>query len=322
MNDKPSKHGPIGRGLPHLLVVVAGLLSIIGSGGGFFPDTGIGGCCLTPSVDVLPSSRIVAVGERVTFEARAIFATAPVRYRWHRNGVEIAGASAPTYTLPGANLADDGAQFSVLVDAANGSASASATLLVSPGPPLVFQDADFAVDAWTVSVVTEPATSGPTLAVAQAASGGDPGAYRALRYDMTAGASGLRAYHLAASATHDPATQGAIYGIDFSASCIKTGGGQVDVALLVEQGGRRFGSTSWGCSIAWMKVFDQGALRALNFRQLDGPPCGNNPDCLDFGPRGAPLRLGLFTSAAQPAGAPAVTMTQGVDNWRVAVWRR
>jgi hypothetical protein len=303
-------------------IAAAGVLSIIGSGGGFMPDVDVGGCCLAPAVSVVPDLRIAGVGDRITFEAQPLFVTAPVRYRWRRNGVDIPGADGLTYTLPGANLADDTARFEIVVEAANGSSSAAATLLVSPGPPVLFEDADFAPDAWSVATDATPSTGGPTLTATQALAGGDPGAYRALRYDMTVGPSVLQAFHTVAAGTYDPAVQGALYVIDYRASCIKTGAGEVDLALLLEQGGRRYASPLWVCSVAWMQPFVQRPLRAEEFRRIDGPPCAATEACPDFGPGGAPLRVGLFTAAALSAGAPAVTLTQGVDNWRVALWRR
>lgn len=323
MNSPSATLRALARPALRALIAIAGVLSIIGSGGGaFFPDVDPGGCCLVPSVSIEPATRIVAVGERVTFEARPFFATAPVRYRWRRNGVDIPGATGLSYTLEGANLADDGAAFSVVVEAANGSASAEASLLVSAGPPVVFEDADFVPDAWTVTTVATPPTGGPTLAVAQALTGGDPAAYRSLRYEMTAGPSVLQAFHTTPAAVYDPGMQGAIYAVDFRASCIKTGAAEVDLALLLEQGGRRYTATIWACSVAWMQPFGSRPLRAVDFQRVDGPPCAATEACPDFGPGGAPLRLGLFTAASTFAGAPAATLTQGVDNWRVAVWRR
>jgi hypothetical protein len=59
--------------------------------------------------------------------------TAPLAYQWRRNGTDIAGATASSYTTPATTLADNGAQFTVVVSNAAGAVTSSAaTLTVTP----------------------------------------------------------------------------------------------------------------------------------------------------------------------------------------------
>jgi hypothetical protein len=51
-------------------------------------------------------------GARATFR---VFLTGPWRVQWYRNGVEIPGATSPTYTIASATANDDGALFRVRV---------------------------------------------------------------------------------------------------------------------------------------------------------------------------------------------------------------
>ena len=85
-----------------------------------------------PSIVLQPESRTVAAGGSVTFSVLAS-GTAPLSYRWQRNGANIAGATGISYTIS-ASAADSGALFRVVVSNAFGSvASAAATLSVTGG---------------------------------------------------------------------------------------------------------------------------------------------------------------------------------------------
>ncbi|HYX68498.1 MAG TPA: choice-of-anchor D domain-containing protein, partial [Terriglobales bacterium] len=58
--------------------------------------------------------------------------TSPLSYQWQKNGTTISGATAASYTTPTETTADSGAQFTVVVSNAAGSAtSAAATLTVN-----------------------------------------------------------------------------------------------------------------------------------------------------------------------------------------------
>src|SRR5690606_15207650 len=59
-------------------------------------------------------------------------------YQWRRSGVDIPGATSPTYTTPVVSLADDGAQFTVTVSNSAGSVTSQpATLSVNAAPPVI-----------------------------------------------------------------------------------------------------------------------------------------------------------------------------------------
>jgi glucose/arabinose dehydrogenase len=82
-----------------------------------------------PTISAQPANATVAAGQSATFAVTAS-GSAPLAYQWQRNGVNISGATARTYTLM-TTAADNGAMFRVLVSNASGSVlSASATLTV------------------------------------------------------------------------------------------------------------------------------------------------------------------------------------------------
>jgi hypothetical protein len=75
-----------------------------------------------------PADQSVQEGETATFSVVAE-GTEPLSYQWERDGVEIAGATNPSYTTPAATLADDGALFRVVVTNSVGSVTSAEALL-------------------------------------------------------------------------------------------------------------------------------------------------------------------------------------------------
>jgi glucose/arabinose dehydrogenase len=92
---------------------------------------------LPPSITQQPANLTVPSGAAATFRVFATGST-PLSYQWQRNGVGIPGATASSYTLSPATLADSGATFRVVVANALGSVTSSAaTLTVTPNQPPV-----------------------------------------------------------------------------------------------------------------------------------------------------------------------------------------
>ncbi|MFM7718927.1 MAG: PQQ-dependent sugar dehydrogenase [Actinomycetota bacterium] len=85
-----------------------------------------------PTIVSPPSDATVPAGAPVTFSVSATGST-PLTFRWQRNGIDIPGATASSYTIAATSLADTGATFRCVVGNGEGSAtSASATLTVLP----------------------------------------------------------------------------------------------------------------------------------------------------------------------------------------------
>ena len=83
-----------------------------------------------PSISSQPASVTVPAGQSASFSVTAS-GTAPLQFQWQRNGVNIAGATASTYTLTTTTAADNGATFRAVVSNAAGSVTSnSATLTV------------------------------------------------------------------------------------------------------------------------------------------------------------------------------------------------
>lgn len=313
-----------GRVVLQLAVVAGGLVLIWGSGGGGWPESGP--IPSFPTLVVEPERATTSVGGSVEFRAYATNADSP-RYQWCRSPpgggscLDIPGATGATYSVVGANLADDGARYVVKMVSGENVVTRSAYLAVSSMPGVVYQEGEFAPSDWSLTAILSPSENGPTYSATRPSTGGNPGAYVRVSYSLSPGWS-VRVLHLATTATYDPASQGAIYRVDFSEDCAGTDGDVSPYSIpMLQQGGRTYGAIEyrrWCSSSAWASVRIRPSLRSVDFARIDGPGCAAGESCPDFSATGAPIALGLLTE-------PSVYQNgrvHGIDNWRVTVWRR
>ncbi len=339
--------GATNRWRPFALACIAalGLVTIVGSGGGGGGNCGIlfsNTCDFSGLVigeistaQVFPQRATVQVGGTATFTVETTGFDKPT-YRWRRSSdggssyVDIPGATGASFTLAGAQLVDDSTLFRVDVQSASGANSAFGfgQLAVSSMPGVVLQDGEFVPGDWLASAVANPAQGGPSHSETRATTGGNPGAFRSMVYTMTPGPSSLSVFHTFQPASYDPASQGAIHVIDFSADCLRastsTSGAAVESGLLIEQGGRRYASafTPFCAWAAWGTLPGNASLRTTDFVLVDGPACGTGESCPDFSATAVPLRFGLTGRVNLSVGSPAGAVVLGIDNWRTTVWRK
>lgn len=79
-----------------------------------------------PQITTNPQSQTIYVGTPVTFSVAASGATG---YQWRRNGVNIAGATATSYTIASVATADNGVSFTAAVTNASGTTVSTAAVL-------------------------------------------------------------------------------------------------------------------------------------------------------------------------------------------------
>lgn len=85
-----------------------------------------------PSVLEHPVSQTININQPVTFSVTAA-GQAPLSYQWTRDGVDIAGATSDTYTIPAVTTGDNGDQFRCRITNFSGSTTSNpATLTVDP----------------------------------------------------------------------------------------------------------------------------------------------------------------------------------------------
>jgi len=143
-----------------VLVGCSGLVGTTNSGG---PPPA------TPSITTQPISVAVTAGQTATFSISATGA-APLSYQWMKNGVNISGATASSYTTPATTAGDNGEKFAVVVSNSVSSAtSASATLTVNPAP---------VAPSITTQPASESVTVGQTATFTVTATGTAPLSYQ------------------------------------------------------------------------------------------------------------------------------------------------
>lgn len=89
-----------------------------------------------PSITTQPASQTVIASQEAMFSV-FITGTPPFSYQWQKNGVAVSGAKSPTYTTPPTTSADNGAQFTVVITNAAGTATSDAATLTVIVPPSI-----------------------------------------------------------------------------------------------------------------------------------------------------------------------------------------
>ncbi len=90
-----------------------------------------------PDIISQPTNQSKTVGQTAAFTVAALGTPNPT-YQWRKNGTNISGATANSYTTPTLVIGDNGALYSVVVtNAAATVTSFNATLSVTIGPPVV-----------------------------------------------------------------------------------------------------------------------------------------------------------------------------------------
>lgn len=129
-----------------ILVLSSGLL-LVACGGGGDAQVPPPPVSVAPSIAQQPTAVTVEEGGSATFSVTAS-GTAPLSYRWLRNGQIVNGATQSSLTLPAVAFYEGGDRFSVIVSNSSGQASsAEAVLGVKIRPKLALCSAAFVARA-------------------------------------------------------------------------------------------------------------------------------------------------------------------------------
>ena len=147
---------------------VAGSISIVSNAANKTLTMAVSGTGVTaPRITASPANRTVTAGQTATFTVVAA-GTAPLSYQWQKNGVNIAGATAASYTTPATTASDNGSTFTVVVsNTVRTVASAAATLTVNAVAPRI-----------TTSPTNHTVTAGQTATFTVVAAGTAPLSYQ------------------------------------------------------------------------------------------------------------------------------------------------
>jgi hypothetical protein len=127
------------------------------------------GTSTAPAITTQPANQTVTAGQTATFTVAAT-GTAPLSYQWQKNGANIVGATASSYTTPATTTSDSGSTFDVVVSNSAGTATSSAATLTV--------NAAQVAPTITTQPMNQTVTAGQTAIFTVAASGTAPLSYQ------------------------------------------------------------------------------------------------------------------------------------------------
>ena len=122
-----------------------------------------------PGITTQPAALSVVVGKAAAFTVVAT-GSATLTYQWQKNGTDISGATASTYTIPATSMGDSGARFLVVVSNSAGKATSNPAILTVTAAPVQ--------PTITTQPSSQTAAKGKTASFSVVASGTDPLTYQ------------------------------------------------------------------------------------------------------------------------------------------------
>ncbi|MBT7059158.1 MAG: DUF1566 domain-containing protein [Lentisphaerae bacterium] len=225
-----------------------------------------------PTIDTQPASQVVPGGAGVSFTVIAS-STAPLGYRWQKNGVDLAGATNATYSIAAAQEADEGDYRCVVSNGIGTVTSVAATLTVDmPVAPTITQHPESLI-----------VSNGEAVTFAVVASGTAPLSYQWQKEGADiAGATNVT-YSIAAAREHD----------EGSYTCVvaNSAGSAISNAVLLD-----VVDGSWLVTIA----LTNAATAAIEFGVHPDATDGPDPDYDEPAPT-APVATTGRVSCIEPA---------------------
>jgi hypothetical protein len=154
-----------------------------------------------PVVTQNPAHASVTVGAGASFQVVAS-GSPPLSYQWQRNGTAIPGATSASYATPATVLADNGAQFTVVVSNAFGSTTSGAATLTVTNPS--------AAPSITAQPQAASVISGLTASFSVTATGTAPLSYQWQRNGVAIAGATASSYTTAVLAVSD---SGAVFSV-------------------------------------------------------------------------------------------------------------
>lgn len=181
---------------------------------------------------------------------------------------------------------------------------------------LTFTDTEFADADWTAVKVTDTSVGmAGVLTASQAATGGNPDAFRFLRHDFT-GPGSVHYAHLKAGAQYTPSVQGPLTAVTFECDAREIGSSAVSVQIVLRQNGSYYFAVNNVTSGETWEHFENAGMTATAFDNRGGFGTGGfRPD---FSSTGSTIEFG-FSWGGGSGGSGARALQGGVDNWKVTL---
>ncbi|MGC1413657.1 MAG: choice-of-anchor D domain-containing protein, partial [Candidatus Acidiferrum sp.] len=149
---------------------------------------------VAPTITTQPANQTVTAGQTATFSVVA-GGTAPLSYQWQKNGVNIAGATASSYTTPATATTDSGSTFRVVVTNSAGNVTSNAATLTV--------NAAVVAPTITAQPVNQTVTAGQTATFTVVAGGTAPLSYQWQKNGVNIAGATTSSYTTPATATTD-----------------------------------------------------------------------------------------------------------------------
>ena len=138
------------------------------TGSSTFCNITVSNSSIVPSIVTQPVSQSVTAGQIANFSVAT--SGSAVTYQWMKNGVTISGANSSNYSTPITTITDNGAQFTVAVSNASGTATSNSALLTVTVPIIA--------PAITLQPMAQSVTAGRAASFSVAATGTAPMTYQ------------------------------------------------------------------------------------------------------------------------------------------------
>src|SRR5882672_8743979 len=149
---------------------------------------------VAPTITTQPANQTVTAGQTASFTVVA-GGTAPLSYQWQKNGANLAGATAASYTAAAATTSDSGSTFAVVVTNTAGTVtSAAATLTVN---------AAAVAPTITTAPANQTVTAGQTASFTVVAGGTAPLSYQWQKNGANIAGATSASYTTAVTTTSD-----------------------------------------------------------------------------------------------------------------------
>jgi hypothetical protein len=154
----------------------------------------VNAAAVAPAITTQPVSQTVTAGQTASFAVVAT-GTAPLSYQWQKSGVNIAGATAASYTTPATTTSDNGATFRVVVSNTVGTVTSAAAALTV--------NAAAVAPAITTQPASQTGTAGQTASFAVVATGTAPLSYQWQKGGVNIAGATAASYTTPATTTSD-----------------------------------------------------------------------------------------------------------------------
>src|SRR5213078_3154844 len=158
----------------------------------------VSAAAVAPSITMQPLSQTVTAGQPASFSVTAT-GTAPLTYQWKKNNVAISGATSSAYTTAATISSDNGAQFTVVVSNAAGSATSSAAMLTVSAAAVA--------PSITMQPLSQTVTAGQPASFSVTATGTAPLTYQWKKNNVAISGATSSAYTTAATISSDNGAQ-------------------------------------------------------------------------------------------------------------------